>query len=167
MTEVPISLVAPVRLSKATENGVFLSHKATDPVMLTFQWGDKAHLLHLDGKHAFAHFAVEPGYLARGTLLTEVDFIVDLSSRYDAVKQSDPKGALVLKDGELFLIAERAGDAFGDPHRVPLWGEYGEGTSEEAVGFTGWRIVARDGDERITIWPLNMGEQETAGPGKL
>ena len=152
MIDLPLSLVRPVRLSDATPAGVFLSHKPSDPLMLAFPWGGKAHLMHLEGKHAFTHFTLQPGYSARGTVITEIQFLVDLSSRYDAVEKHDPLGALVLRDGDLFVIGQKAGDTFSDPHEVPLWGDYEDGTSEEAVGFARWSIFVRDGKERKIIW---------------
>ena len=150
---VPISQVTPVRVGGDTPEGVLLSYRATDPMMVITQWGDKAHLIHLDGRAAFTHFTIGPGMSVRGMVISEAEFIVDVTSRYDAVQSSDPIGALVLKGGTLFIIATKAGETFGDAHEVPLWGEYESGTEHEAVGFERWSIVVRDGKDRRTLWP--------------
>lgn len=162
MVEVPLSFVAPVRLSDDAPNGIFLSHKPSDPTMLTFNWGGKVHAMHLEGERAFTHFTISAGYSARGTLISKIEFIVDLSSRYDALEKSDPIGSLILQDGELFVIGKKAGDSFGEPHEVPLWGEYDHGTAEQKVGFANWSIVIQDGDERKTIWSKGAADGAAA-----
>ena len=152
MTEIPLTLVGPVRVSAETPNGLFLPYGANEPPMLVWNWGNKAHLVRLEGQHAFEYGQVGPGYVARGALITEIELRVDITSRYDALNKSDPLGALVLQDGQIYLIASKAGDPFGDEHEVPLWGGFNTGTKEEKVGFSRWSLAVRDSDKVIIMW---------------
>lgn len=152
MVNVPLSSVAPIRISGTTPNGVFLSHKASDPLMLTWIWEGNPYVLRLEGQDAFRYYPIKAGYSARGSIINDIEFIVDLSSRYDAVQQSDPLGALVLQDGSLYVVAVNAADQFADPVDVELWGDFPGGSKDEKVGFARWSIALRDGDQRIPLW---------------
>jgi hypothetical protein len=151
----PLRLLTPIRMtSKApiVSPGVFLPPRTTDPLLLAFNWDGEPTLMTLEGQFAFHHFKQQLGHSVTGILVKDVEFLADLTSRYDSSKEDDPMGALITSEGKLFVIGMRSGDRFGDPHPVPLWGDYGEASAEVKVGFTRWKIVARDGDERVTIW---------------
>lgn len=154
MAEVPLSLVAPVRLSVDTPNGFLLPHKKSDPPLLAINSEKQPHVLRLGGddQYAFHFYPIKTGYSATGTLISDIEIVVDLDSRYDPVRETNPLGALVLQDGTISVMAIIAGDVFGDPTQVELWGGLQSGTSEEKVGFARWTIVARDGEKRVTLW---------------
>jgi hypothetical protein len=160
MTEIPLSLVAPVRLAPDTANGFLLPHKKSDPPFLAFRWEGQPHLLRLGPPDTFFYYPIKQGYSATGTMISDTEFIVDLDSRYDATHESDPLGALVLADGKLSVVAIRAGDTFGDPGEIPLWGEFQKGSKEQKVGFGRWRIVAQHGDEQISLWDFPKDKQK-------
>lgn len=158
MVDVPLNSVAPIKISDSSPNGIFLSHKVSDPLMLTWNWEGKPYVVRLEGQDAFHFYPIKADYSARGSVISDIEFLVDLSSRYDAVQTSDPLGALVLQDGTLFIVAVKAGDPFADPVDVELWGNFQEGSGEEKVGFARWSIVLRDGDRRLPLWSTPLIE---------
>ncbi|HZU51314.1 MAG TPA: hypothetical protein VE968_05485, partial [Sphingomicrobium sp.] len=53
-----------------------------------------------------------------------------------------PAGALLLKNGELFLFCSKLGDQLHyDPHPVSLRKGYMPGAADEACGFRKWSIA--------------------------
>lgn len=152
MDELPISLISPVRLTAETPNGIFYPFRPSGEIMLAVVWEDQPHLLHLTGERAFACFPLRPSYSAKGAIITDIQFRVDLSSRYDAERETDPLGALVVQNGRASVIAYQMGDGFGDPIDVPLWLELGAWSPDEKIGFSRWSIAVRDDDKRVTLW---------------
>jgi hypothetical protein len=156
----PLSRVEPLRIRSKVlleHPGLFRTFRAVDGPLLAFNWGEEPRLMTLEGEYAFHHFELQLGHSMPGILTTDIEFRVDITSRYDAVTKADPLGSLILSEGKLFVVAMKSGNQFGEPHEVPLWGEYPEGTPETKVGFTRWEIIARDGDDHVTLWSTPEG----------
>jgi len=152
MTDLPPSMIGPVRLAEGTPNGFLVSHRPAGAKMLTLNWDDEIYAMHLDGDRPFRYFPLNRGVAVRGALIKEVEFRVDVTSAYNAVERQDPLGALILTGGQLYVIAVLIGDGWADPVEVPLWGEFDPGTGGEKVGFTRWGIVARDGAKLLSLF---------------
>jgi len=149
--DVPLSLVAPVQLmrkSVSSSCGLFFPYRTNLPMGLVVDWEGEAHLIHLDGPYAFKEGAVGIGNPIRGVAINNFQYRVDITSRYNSGEEFDPAGALVLKDGNLFLCCRSLGDQFhNDPHPVPVRKGFSAGSPEEACGFTRWSIVVQDGKD--------------------
>jgi hypothetical protein len=149
--EVSISMIAPARLrQKASREfcGLFFPYRANLPVGLAVDWEGETHLIHLEGQNAFQEGRVGIGSPIKGTVIRDFEYRVDATSSYNSAEQSDPSGALVLRNGMLYLCCRRLGDALNDdPYPVPVGGELLPGEPEEACGFTRWSIAVREGSE--------------------
>lgn len=88
------------------------------------------------------------------------EFIVDVSSRYASAPCANRLGSLVLRDGGAFLVGMPLNDAFGDPEELPLWGEFQRPSGDQAVGFTRWSLVLRDGEHTFELW-RHVGDTDT------
>ncbi|MBR0553741.1 hypothetical protein [Stakelama marina] len=152
--DLPMSAVAPVRLGKNADEkscGLFLPYRSNLPMGLVVDWDDQKHMIHLDGSYAFKEAAVGAGNPIRGVIVSQVEYRVDATSRYNSEEEFDPAGALVLRSGQLFISCRRLGDQFhDDPYRVPLMKGFAEGSADEACGFTRWSIAVREsGDVKV------------------
>ncbi len=147
--DLPMSAVAPVRLGKNADEkscGLFLPYRANHPMSLVVDWEDQKHMIHLDGSYAFKEAAVGADNPIRGVIVSQVEFRVDATSRYNAEEEFDPAGALVLKGGQVSIYCRRLGDQYyDDPYPVPLMKGFTEGSADEACGFTRWSIALREG----------------------
>jgi hypothetical protein len=152
MTDLPASLIAPVKITAGSPNGFLVAHKPAGVRMLALEWEGQVYAMYLSGDYAFRYFPVRAGVSLRGALVSTVEFRVDLTSAYDAMQKQDPLGALVLNDGQLYAIGILMGDGFADPVEVPLWGKFSAGTNGEKVGFTKWSIVVREGDKSMVLF---------------
>ena len=156
--DVPASLIAPVKLSQDAAKascGLFFPYRTNLPTGLVVEWEGDTHLIHLEGSLAFQEGAVGIGNPIRGVVINDVEYRVDLTSRYNSVERGDPPGALVLKAGALYLCCTKLGDQFhGGPYLVPLGGNYQKGGADEACGFTRWSIAVRENDEVKVILSL-------------
>lgn len=87
----------------------------------------------------------------RGVIVSQVEYRVDATSRYNFEEEFSPAGALVLRSGQLFICCRRLGDQFhDDPYRVPLMKGFTEGSADEARGFTRRSIAVREsGDVKV------------------
>lgn len=164
MIEVPVSLLAPVKLGKLAMEGVsglFFPHRTNFPVSLVVPWNGDTHLVHLAGPYAFKEGQVGMGNPIRGVIVRDIDYRVDVSSAYNSGEQFDPPGALILKDGELSISCQKLGNQFADdPYPMPLKAGLLPGGAEEACGFTRWSIVVQDGDETKVIGSFDVGAKE-------
>jgi hypothetical protein len=151
MNQIPLSLIAPIRLTGEAPSGIYYPFKPFGVTMLATVWDGKPHIMYLNGEKPFACFPLQVGYSARGSIIRNVEFHVDLSSQYDAVQESDPLGALIIQDARAFVMAFRPG-GFEDPFEFPLWGEFESWSKEEKLGFSRWSISVRDGQDRIVLW---------------
>jgi len=151
--DIPLRLLKPVKLNQTTGlTGLLWPIRNNLPPALIVDWGGKPYALYLEGQAPLHFFPIKLDVSLRGLLIEQTEFVVDVTSRYDSVQKSDPLGALVVKDGRAYVMAAPLNDGFADPAYVPLWGEYEEGTADEAVGFYRWRLIARDGDRIIELW---------------
>ncbi len=98
------------------------------------------------------YFPIRADVSISGVVAQGGEFLVDVSSRYDAVQRTDPLGALVLRGGKAFIIGTPVGDTFADTAPVPLWGEFDGDDEDEAVGFARWSLAIRDGDDVFELW---------------
>jgi hypothetical protein len=149
--DVPLSLVAPAKLNKdasAGSCGLFFPYGTGLKLGLSVDWEGKTHLIHLDGPYLYKEAGIEMGHSIRGAVINEIQYRVDLASRYNAGEQWDPAGALVIRNGLLELFCTKLGDQFHDePHPVPLGAGSRSGAAEEACGFKRWSIAIRDGED--------------------
>ena len=147
--DVPLSLVAPAKLNKDASPescGLFFPYGTNLKLGLAVDWEGKSHLIHLDGPYLYKEAGIDIGHSIRGAVISEIEYRVDLASRYNAGKEWDPAGALVIRDGELALFCTKLGDQFhNDPHPVPIGTGLLSGAGEEACGFKRWSIAIRDG----------------------
>jgi hypothetical protein len=126
--DVPLSLVAPVQLKKAA----------------TSSTGGLSHV--------FKEAPIEIGHPIRGLIINDIEFRVDVTSRYDSGHVWDALGALILKDGELSIFCQKLGDQLNnDPYPVPLRAGYLVGVPNEVCGFTRWSVAIQDGDQTKVI----------------
>jgi hypothetical protein len=164
MIEVPVSLLAPVKLAKQAAEEVaalFFPHRKNLPLGLVVPWNGDTHLVHLVGPYAFKEGQVWMGNPIRGVLLRDIEYRVDATSAYNSGEQFDPPGALILKDGELSISCQKLGEQFADdPYPVPLKAGLLRGSAEEACGFTRWSIVVQDGDETKVIRSFDVSPKE-------
>ena len=153
--DVPLSLLAPARLTKQTSAalcGLFFPFEARRPMGLVVDWDGETHLIHLEGDYIFKEAGIDVGHTIRGAVINEIEYRVDVTSRYKQGESWDPAGALVIRNGELYLYCSRLGDQFHyDPHPVPLGNGYMLGTPEEACGFKRWSIAIRDGQNSKVV----------------
>ena len=157
--EVPLRLLKPIRLDKVGRAKGFLwPLRKNLPPTLIIDWDGAQYALYLGGPHPMGFFPIKPDISMRGLLIEDAEFIVDVASKYDAVQTLDPRGAIVLRDGEASICGIALGEAFSDPVMVSLWGDYNIGTKDEAIGFTRWTLIVRDGDDTITLWKHDSGE---------
>ncbi|HET9336664.1 MAG TPA: hypothetical protein VFO12_09690, partial [Sphingomicrobium sp.] len=127
-------------------------HGTNLPMGLAVDWEGESHLIHLDGPHRYHEAGIELGHSLRGVVLSVFEVRVDLTSRYDTSRTVDPMGALVIRDGRLFMFCRQLGDRFRmEPHAVPIDAGYLTGTTEEACGFTRWSIAVRDGHQTTVL----------------
>lgn len=151
--DIPLRLLKPVKLNETSGLSGFLwPIRKNLPPGLVVDWDGKPYAIYLEGQAPLRFFPIKLDVSLRGLLIEKVEFIVDVTSRYDAVQISDPMGALVVKGGRAYLMAVPFNNGFADPGYVPLWGEYEAGTEEEAVGFYRWKLIARDEDRIIELW---------------
>ena len=152
---VPLDLIAGIRIRANVplgSPGVFLAHGKRYPMMLAFNWADEPHLMMLGGDYAFHHFTQQVGHSIPGILVSGIEIIVDMESRYDPEREADPLGAVVLSEGKVCIVGIRSGDTFGDPHLVPVWDAPQQANSEAKAGFARWEIVSRREHEQVRIW---------------
>jgi hypothetical protein len=144
----PLSLVTPIKLSKqplVVSCALFFPYRTNPSLGLVANWEGEDHLIHLEGDYAFGESAIDQKHPIFGAAVTEIEFRADMASRYNSAETWDPQGALVLKEGKLFLFCRRLGDRFhNDPYPVPLGTNYPLGSAEEACGFRKWSIAVRD-----------------------
>jgi hypothetical protein len=152
---VPVAIVTPVKLARdaAPEScGLFFSHLGNLPLGLVVDWDGATHLIHLSGPHLFEHGTIDIRDSIRGLVIQDIDYEVDVTSRYDAINTFNPPGALIMKSGELFLSSELLGDQFhSGTQKIPLGRECISGGAVEACGFMRWSITVQDGDKRRVI----------------
>lgn len=158
---VPLRLLKPIKLNKASgSTGLLWPLRKNLPPTLLIDWDGCQYALYLGGPHSMGFFPIKPDLSMRGALIDNAEFVVDVTSRYDAVQQQDPRGAIVLRDGKSFIVGIALGESFADPVPVPLWGDYEAGTRDEAIGFTRWSLITRHGDTTITLWKQDSTEAE-------
>lgn len=151
----PLSKMTPMKVTGRTPlevPGFFLPLRPGSPPALAFNWGDAPRLILLEGSHAFYHFQQQTGHHVDGLLITDVEFRADQASLYDPSREGSLLGSLILHEGELSIVGINPNNNLGDEHLVPLWGDYAQASEDVKLGFTRWSIVARDGDERVTLW---------------
>lgn len=146
--EVPLSILAPAKLVKqasAEACGLFFPHGSHLPMCLAVDWDGETHLIHLGGAYAYQEGGLDIGHPIRGAVITQIEYRVDIASRYKLGEAWDPAGALLIKNGELHLFCSRLGDQLHyDPHPVPLGKGYMPGTPDEGCGFKKWSIAILD-----------------------
>lgn len=151
--DLPLKLLQPIKVGRqGGAHGLLWPSGANMPPALLVDWDGAQFLIPLHGRAALRFLPVRADTSLRGALVAGGEFVVDLTSRYDAVQKNDPLGALVLMDGRAHLSAAAANDGFGDSVLVPLWGEFEPGTEGEAVGFTSWSLVVRHGHDLFELW---------------
>ena len=124
VSEIPIGLVAPVKLKKdpvAKACGLLFPYGRHLPMGLVVDWEGTTRLIHLIGEHAYSEGSIDVGQHIRGVVINELEYLVDLTSAYNALNAGDPAGALVMQGGKLYMACRRLGDAFlNEPRLVPL-----------------------------------------------
>ncbi len=155
---IPLRLLKPIKLNKASgTTGLLWPLRQNLPPTLLVDWDGSQYALYLSGPHLMEYFPIKADISMRGLLIEEAEFVVDVTSRYDAVEKNDPRGAIVLRDGKTYIVGVGLGETFADPVLLPLRGDYDTGTQDEAIGFTRWTMIARDGDATITLWKQDSG----------
>jgi hypothetical protein len=155
---IPLRLLKPIKLNKTSgATGLLLPLRKNLPPTLLINWDGSQYALYLGGAQPMGYFPIKPDISMRGLLIENAEVVVDVTSRYDAVQQNDPRGAIVLRDGKSYIVGIGLGDTCADPVLVPLWGEYDTGTQDEAIGFTRWTMIALDGDTTIALWEQDSG----------
>jgi hypothetical protein len=149
---IPLSRLKPIKANKVTaENGFLWPLRSNLGSMLMVDWEGSQYALYLSDPGTMKFFPIKPDISLRGFMVDECDFVVDVTSGYDAVQKEDPLGAIVLKNGAAFISAKSL-DQFSEPVLMPIWGEYDAGTEDEAIGFTRWSLVIHDEDRIIELW---------------
>ena len=147
-SNIPLRLLRPLKLRKTSNvSGVFWSFRTTMPPMLLLNWDGAQYAAYLGGDRTMSYFPINPDVSLGGVVAQGGEFLVDVSSRYDAVQRIDPLGALILRGGKASLIGAPLGQAFADTVPIPLWGEFDSAGEDEAVGFTRWSLIIRDGSD--------------------
>lgn len=152
--DLPLTKVAPVQITQQGDDalsGLFFPYRANLSVDLATNWEGRTHLVHLAGDYAFQEGAVGINSPIRGILVREIEYRVDVTSRYNSTEAQDTPGSLVLKHGQLFLMATRLGDKIdNDPYGVPIAQGFDAGAAEQACGFRRWSIaIQENGDTRV------------------
>ena len=152
-TNIPLRLLRPLKVRKASGvNGVLWSFRSNLPPTLLLNWDGEQYAIYLGGRYPMSYFPIKADVSLSGVVAQGGEFLVDVSSRYDAVQRTDPLGALVLRGGEAFLIGTSVGDTFADTVPVPLWGQFDGDDEDVAVGFARWSLIIRDGDDVFELW---------------
>lgn len=152
MVELAIEHLEPAVIKGIGNTGLFQHHRANLPPSLIIDWDGDAHCFYLEGQHANRFFKIDMRNKTRGFLIRNPSITVDLESAYDAVEKWDPLGALVVANGNAYIVGCPFGDGFADPVRVPLWKAGMQGSQREAVGFRSWKLVLTEGDREIELW---------------
>ncbi len=146
--DIPLAAIVPANLNKqasAESCGLFFPYGSGKPIGLAVDWDGETHLIHLDGPNLYHEGGIDIGHSIRGAVVSEIEFRVDAESRYNSGMEWDPAGALVVKDGQLFLYCLKLGDQFhDDPRPLPVGGGYRVGAADEACGFKKWSIAIHD-----------------------
>ena len=146
--DVPLSILAPAKLVKqasAESCGLFFPHGSHLPIGLAVDWDRETHLIHLDGPYAYQEGVIDIGQTIRGAVISQIEYRVDITSRYKSGEAWDPAGALLIKNGELYLFCSNLGEQLHyDPHPVPLGEGYMPGALDEGCGFKKWSIAIQD-----------------------
>jgi hypothetical protein len=162
--DVPLSIVVPAKLSNkasAESCGLFFPHTTKLSLGLSVDWAGKTHLIHLDGSHLYREAGIEIGRSLRGAMIREIEYRVDLASRYNSADEWDPAGALVIKDGELSLYCRELGNRVdNDPYPVPIGTGLPVASEEEACGFTRWSIAIREDGKAKVLWSFEAIPRE-------
>lgn len=155
--ELPISMLAPVRVGKTATNescGLFFPYLNL-ALGLVIDWEGDTHLIHLDGPTLFKEGPIGIGNPIRGVVINDLEYRVDPTSRFKPHQDLDPPGALVLKGGNLYLMCLRHGREIDDePYEVPVAAGFRVGGTEESCGFTRWSIAIREGEQVRVIRPF-------------
>jgi len=152
-SNIPLRLLRPLKVRKTSGvNGVLWSFRSNLPPTLLLDWAGEQYAIYLGGQYPMRYFPIKADVSISGVVAQGGEFLVDVSSRYDAVQRTDPLGALVLRAGKAFIIGTPVGDTFADTAPVPLWGEFDGDDEDEAVGFARWSLAIRDGDDVFELW---------------
>lgn len=150
---IPLRLLRPLKVRKASGvSGVLWSFRSNLPPTLLVDWEGEQYAVYLGGPYQMRYFPIKADVSLSGVLAQGGELLVDVSSRYDATQRTDPLGAVVLRGGKAFLIGTPVGDTFADTASVPLWGEFDGSDGDEAVGFSRWSLIIRDGDDVYELW---------------
>jgi len=151
MIELPIEMLEPTIVHGLGNAGYFRHHRDHLPPSLIIDWDGHAYCFYLEGEHGNKFFKIDQRNSARGTLVRNPHFVVDIDSAFDATTQWDPPGALVIANGCANIVGCQFG-RFEDPVRVPLWVTGLGGSQREAVGFKSWKLVVTRGDVELELW---------------
>jgi hypothetical protein len=154
-TSIPVVLLTPIKLRKdiAPELcGLFFPHHTNLPLGMVVDCDGTTHLIHLSGPHAFKYGPIDIRSSIRGLVIHDIEYDVDVTSRFNAVDAHAPSGSLILEGGELFLACELLGDRYqSGTEQVPLGKHYSSAGGTEACGFLRWSITLPDGNKRKVI----------------
>ncbi|MCW2336280.1 hypothetical protein M2337_000513 [Sphingobium sp. B2D3A] len=156
--KLPVSRLEPRKVGGGRPaNGLLWQLHGPVPSSIVVDWDGVAYATYLDGTHAMNSFAIPRGRLLEGLLISSehLEFIVDVSSRYDPVRYTGPAGVLMLKAGKLHLMTVDFSDGFKDIKAIPLWGDYPSAGEEGAAAFSRWKLVTRNGEQEITLWEFS------------
>jgi hypothetical protein len=150
---IPTKFLSTAMITESTgQLGLIWPDKKHLPPALVTDWDGMPYAVNLAGDQAFKFFPIRLRVNLAGLLTVRPEFVVDVNSRYNATTETDPLGALVMKEGRLSLVGVALGDGFADPTCAPLWQTIEAGAPEVALGFTRWQLIVRDGERTIPVW---------------
>ena len=139
--------------------GLVLPVRKRDEKLLVFPWDGEMFAMMLTGKHAFSYFSISLQSPHQGLFLPQVEVLVDFDSAVEGMGRSEDKGVLLLEQGKLSVIGEKAGHSFGDGHPVPLWMDVEGGSEGSQVAFERWAIGVRENDKHRILWSHEFKRQ--------
>ncbi len=147
----PLGRATGSEIRTVTESGLVLPVRQRDEKLLLTNADGQMLAIMLTGRFAFSYFPVDLKTPHFGIFLPDVEILVDFTSAI-MNPPTDMRGALVLDQNSLGLVASRVGPGFYDPHPIRLWTQVEKGSDSGNVVFGRWGVALRDGDQRVILF---------------
>ena len=117
--------------------------------------GGTKHAVFLGDEHSFETFEVDGGCRWSGLLFPSIEIEVDPQSAYDVAKDGYLRGAILICKDVAAIVALKKSAMWRDTLPISLDGRKIPENSQ-AAGFRSWRIVTTVGQERRTVFSIDV-----------
>jgi hypothetical protein len=160
MTYLSPDQMRPALLSEVRSPGILLQTSKYSAPFLVIGDEDDADVICLDGDHKFQSFKRSGAQGWAGLAIEGIEFEIDPETAIDLVGFRKIPG-LIIRKGSLLSITAMSDNAFRQTIAIPVLSSLPEGSLNQEVAFTRWRVLVTVGKERRIVREFSMPLDES------